>query len=102
MINLSNTLTGMLSPLREAIGTIPINLLLAIKKAGKRGKRAHYPTDLRRVSLILETCHDVTGRILEVTVANGDVAGAMARLQNLWNEEDVFCDRNTVWNLATY
>lgn len=87
-LKLSKTLSRMLSPIAEAVGTLPIELLVALKRAGKRGNKSHYPTDLRRVNLILETCHDVTGRMFEVVVENDDVAGAMARLQNLWNEED--------------
>ena len=83
----------MLSPLVEAIGTLPLELLLAVKRAGKRGSKSHYPGDLRRVNLILETVHDVTGRVFEVAVANGDVAGAMNRLQSLWNKEDVILEK---------
>ncbi len=81
----------MVSPLLDAMGVIPVQLLLAIKRSGKRGAKAHYPTDLRRVNLILEVCHDVTGRMIETTVENGDIAKAIERLRQLWTEEDFIC-----------
>lgn len=98
MIKLSKTLSEMLNPLVHAMGTLPVSLLFALKRTGKRGNKSHYPTDLRRINLILETTHDVTGRLFSVQVYNGDVQDAIERLQRFWNNEDIYCEHLAILN----
>lgn len=88
MIRLSQTVSRMLAPLVETLGEAPVALLAAIKREGKRGNGTHYPTDLKRCKVILETLHDVTGRALSVTVEGGDYAKAIARLARFVEDED--------------
>ena len=42
--------------------------------------------------LIVQTVHDVTGNILEVTVKNGDVSSAIQTLKNLLEFEDYLAE----------
>jgi len=78
----------MLSPLVNALGETPITLLHAIKAQGRRGNSTHYPTDLKRCNVILETLHDVTGKAYSVPVHEGDYELAMAKLAAFVHDED--------------
>lgn len=84
----SHGLMLLLSPLL-AILPSPRALVLAMLKAGKRGKQGTlYPTDLRRINLVLDVTSELTGKLYEATVLNGDVESAIASLRNALNEEE--------------
>lgn len=92
-LKLSQTLSAILSPIIEAVGNLPAELAIALHKSGKRGKAGtYYPGDFRRIETILCVQHDVTGRMFEAMVENGNVEGAIQELRNLWNEEDYLCE----------
>ena len=77
-IRFSYGLRNILNPL---LGYITKQFILALIASGKRGRKGtYYPNDLKRVSLILETVSDVTGRHYEIAVENGNVQAAMAQL----------------------
>ncbi len=87
-MKLSHGLKMMLEPLTNVFG-LPDSLSHAMRKAGKRGHNATlYPTDLRKVSLIIETIHDVTGKLFSVEVIDGNIQNAMMMLSNWIKEED--------------
>lgn len=84
----SHGLKMMLEPLTSSFG-IPVNLVHAMRKAGKRGEKATlYPTDLRKVKVIFETIHDITGNLFVVEVFDGNIEMAMNRLALCVKQED--------------
>lgn len=87
-MKLSHGLKMMLEPLTNVFG-LPDSLSHAMRKAGKRGHNATlYPTDLRKVNVILETIHDVSGKVFSVEVIEGNIESAMLHLKQWIKEED--------------
>ena len=92
MTKLSKTLQAMLSPLTSLIG-LPDSLAMAIKKCGKRGNKSHYPSDLTRNKVILESVHDVTGKVFSVMVIAGNFAQAIQDLSAMVQAEDYYIEQ---------
>jgi len=87
-MKLSQTLTDMILPIYNLMGDLPSELFTAIKKMGKRGNGTYYPTDLKRVNVILETISDLTGQHYEVLVTNGDLQSGIDWLASMLREEE--------------
>lgn len=90
-LKLSSGLQELMNPLLALVPE-PVSLFNAIRKTGKRGDKAHIPSDLRRVNLILDVIHDVSGKVFETQVINGDIQGAINRLANMVKDEDNHLD----------
>jgi hypothetical protein len=84
----SYSLTSMIMPLFNVFGHIPETLVKAIRNAGKRGNRTYYPTDLRRVTVILDTISDITGQHFEITVPGDQIETGIAWLRARLLEEE--------------
>lgn len=91
-LKLSHTLRAMLMPLLEYFGNLPVDLAIAIHRTSKRGlNKTKYPNDLARCNVILETTHDVTGKVFSVMVERGNMQEAIEKLRTLFREEDYLC-----------
>lgn len=87
-MKLSHGLKMMLTPIADYIN---VNLCDAIRKVGKRGKNGtYYPTDLKRVNLILETTSEVTGKHFEIVVKDGNIQRALDVLSIMLCHERFF------------
>jgi len=90
-MRLSNGLRQLLSPILPLLDEQQDYALgHALRKVGKRGNGTYYPNDVKRIDVVLECVHDVTGRVFEETVENGDFEEAIDNLK--WNVilEDCF------------
>lgn len=94
-MKLSNGLRNMFAPLMAIISgneslvdSIGNTIEKQLRKVGKRGNGTYYPTDLKRMPMILESIHDVTGLLMESIVVDGDIDSAIQDLQCQVANED--------------
>lgn len=93
MNTFSHGLKNLLTPLSNLID-LPLALCEAMAKTGKRSKSGKlYPTDLKHTRVILETVHDVTGKVFSVMVCNGNMQEAIDKLSGMVTDEDFYIDR---------
>lgn len=91
-MKLSYGLKNLLAPLLNLV-ELPRALVLGMEKTGKRGLNGtYYPTDFKRLEVTLQTIHDVTGKLFEVRVSNGNMSEAIEKLSNMVREEDYIID----------
>lgn len=81
-------LSLLLNPLYTLLGSLPSELVQAIKRTGKRGNKTFYPTDLKRLTILLECTHDRTGKTLFVIVNDGNLEKGLSEMTRLVLLED--------------